>query len=469
MFSPLLRTKREPLVGVNTVLSSQTSHGVFPQALIHLLAALLSTVYLISATNTRADSAPLALTELDLQKVIEINGSELGDVLGESINRLSLEVFKNGKFYSIPSQIDEFDEEGGVYFKKSKIPLDGAPGIVDVNDKLYFMLKDTGDKYTGEAASGGTLIKELELTTDHGVKRYAYLVKDSKLKTDVTHVRFSNELGLLETDYYSITVNPKNALNWDDFQYFDYEGDQDSPLDTMKLRFKAGIISKFAKVTLTNKHLVAKPIAEQIGPIRATAHFKVTVFVFKLPVMKAQVQAHYLPHGFEYTVRLKIPRVRRKLLRDPSLSISFDGNQLNGAEMTTALGSTNNLSAKVDGRQSLDEIGLIEAGVTKEDNWIWVQTHNNMDWVSFVEMPIDSEEEIDFFVVDDPMEKDAPERFLGQSPNIGYKFTEIPVKGWVRMKIKVFMSKKFEASHLAGEMTQIRSQPTLKVNSALSL
>ena len=406
------------------------------------------------------------LTEIEKQKVITLWGADMPDVVGESIRRVSLEVVRNGKFYPIPSQIDEMDVDGNVYFRENKVPLDGNKGIIDNNDQLLFMLKDTGEKIPeGQLRTGGgVVLKEIELTTKNG-KRYAYIVKDSKLTTDVSHVRYSNQLGLLETDYYSITVSPKNALNWDDFQFFNYEGHQDSPLDTMKLRFKSGVVTKWTKVTLTNKNLVAKAVSEQVGPIRATAQFKITVYLLKLPIMRASAQAYYYPHGFDYAVRLKIPTVRRKLLRDPAVYVSFDGNELNGANFTTALGHKNQLSAVVDGKQSIDEIKLMETGVTKSDNWIWVKTNKNLDWVSFAELEEESTEEIAFFVEDDPLKKDAPERFLGQSPNIGYKFTEIPKKGWVRLNIKIFMSESFNDSNLASELTELREIPQISINS----
>lgn len=373
------------------------------------------------------------------QKIVTVLGQDLVKAMGNPISRYSLEIVKRGRYRAIPFQFDEVDIHGSVFFAQSKVPLDGAIGILDANDELLFRAIDAGERRTGEELSSGTVVAEIEVINPYGETRYAYLVEGSRLRSDVAFVRYSKDLGLLETDFYSITVNRKNALMWDDFRYHSYEDGEESPFDVLKIRLITGVVLKFAKVEFNNKNFVAKPVAEKIGPIRATSEFKLSIKFLKLPVLSGRIQAHYLPNSFNYDVRANIPTFRRKFIRDPKVSISFDGNDLAGANIFT-VNQKEGEGGLVDGRISMDEIALMDNMYGKGSNWIMVKTHRNFDWVSSLKFKSDElSTPLGFFLEDDFEKKDKPERFRGQSPNVGYELMDLPKRGDVQLNFSVYL------------------------------
>ena len=111
----------------------------------------------------------------------------------------------------------------------------------------------------------GEVIAEFELQGEQG-NRFVYLVKDSKLRSDEQYVRYSSEMALVETDFYNLSYDTENHLKWKDFSYKNYVGEP--PLDTMKIRFKGGVLSEHLTTSLNNDQIVAEPAGEIIGPIR---------------------------------------------------------------------------------------------------------------------------------------------------------------------------------------------------------
>lgn len=423
--------------------------------------AFLVLIFFLSPIFTSSlMAAEQPLPSLDQRKVITIRGHELPSLLGNPIKQYSLEAVKDGVLKPIPFQIDEYNIEHELYFEALKVPIDGQQGIVDNNDELLFFYSDAGPRKTAFMVASGQIISEIKLTNREGMERYAYVVANSKLSSDVFHVRYSSELGRLETDYFSVTVNPKNALYWDDFQYFSYNGEGDSPLDTMKLRITTGVVTPFPRFTFNNKNLVAKPIGENIGPIRATAMFKVTAKYFYIPVISAYVQAHYLPNGFEYSCRVKIPPLRRSLLTKPIVSLSFDGNRLMGAEIKTAL--QQDRTGIVDGVISQDEKAMIDGGVDEENNWFWITTKHNFDWLTFLDFTTLNKSGLQFYLVDDEHKKDRPERFDGQLPNVGFSLINLPRSGWFKFKSTIYFSDEFDPS-ISQNAERVREMPEITV------
>lgn len=420
-----------------------------------------SLIFLISFFLTSFAMADAqTLSALDQRKVITIKGHELPSLLGNPIDQYSVEAVKDGVLKPIPFQIDEYNIEHELYFEALKVPIDGQKGIVDNNDELLFFYSDAGSRKTDFMVASGKIISEVKLTNREGVVRYVYVVANSKLSSDVYHVRYSSELGKLETDFFSVTVNPKNALYWDDFQYFSYNGEGDSPLDTMKLRISTGVITSFPRWTFNNKNLIAKPVGENIGPIRATAMFKVTARYFYIPLISAYVQAHYLPNGFEYSCRVKIPPLRRSLLNNATVSLSFDGNRLMGSEIKTALQPE--LTGVVDGTISEDEKTMIDRGVDEENNWFWLTTKHNFDWLTFLDFTTLNKSGLQFYLVDDEHKKDRPERFDGQLPNIGFSLINLPRAGWFKFKSTIYFSDGFDES-ISSNAERAREMPEITV------
>lgn len=404
----------------------------------------------------------IPLSNIVAFQTIMLEGADLSKALGEDISTLSLAAVIDDEMEPIPFQIDEYNQGGAVYFDDWSVPISGKKTIFDKADKLLFLQKDTGTKRFPHHLFDGDILAEIALTGEGGEIRYAYLIKGSRLRSDEQYVRYSSEDGLVESDFYSLTYNPENHVEWKDFSIENYEG-VDNPLDTLKLRFESGILTSFNRVVLSNEQLVAKPAQTNSGPIRTTAQLDLTVWMYKLPMLKVSLQIHHYPKSIVYDVRAVMPEARRKLLVNPTISMTLDGNALFGTTVRTAMGPKQ--AVVVDGMISDLERETIEAGATATRNWNWASTHKNLDVLSFFDFVGDSKEPISLVYSDDETLVDNPERFVGQLPNMGYKIEQLPESGFMGFSISLYISNGFKG--LPEYFSRvIRTMPEIQVNSA---
>ncbi len=396
--------------------------------------------FLLIAITCQSYALLPPLRQIDAFKVITVEGEDMPWVLGLPLNELSLAAMVDGVMEPIPFQIDQYNTGGAVYFEGWHVPLAGEPEVMDGTDKLLFLFKDAGARRDPRAPYDGEMVAEILTRDRNGVERFVYLVRNSRLRADEQYVRYSAELGLVETDFYSLRYNPENHLKWDDFSFVNYVGDR--PLDSMKLRLDTGIITPVTGTELNNDQMVALPTGEIIGPIRTTTQLNFTLYVVKLPILKLSMQIHHLPKGLMYDVRGIIPELRRKLLVDPSLTMSLDANQLVGANTYTA--NWTETPAVVDGEISDNEKAMIEAGLDQEHNWIWLTSKRNLDTIAFVDYLGDFNEPMRLLYEDDFEREDPPEVFPGQMPNVGYGITRFPMRGFLGFVVSLFFSDGFE-------------------------
>ena len=416
---------------------------------------------LVLNLNTSAFAINDQLTLVDIQRVVHVPVTKIKSANGEKINGLSLLAYSSGKLIPIPFQIDELDKEGFVFFKSSNVDIDGFSSVFDGKDELLFMLSDAGDRKPSNIKSDGQLLAEISVKTSLGKSLYVYLVKKSRLRSDKDYVRYSEKAGRVETDHYSLQVDPKNALNWVQFNWDEYTGiHPGDPLDTMKIRISAGVGSPLTRLTIGNKEMVAEPLESLDGPIRATTAYRLTAIVLGIPFMRMNMQIRRTSYNISYDVRLVMPKVRRKLLFSPSLTLSLDGNQLYGTEIRTALGPK--APAIVDGEQSNFEDQLIEKGINNEENWIWAHTGDNFDIVSILRIP-HPELPLGFFLVDNDKKKDKPERYLGQLPNVGYLIKDLPTEGLFYIQVNLYFSNNLAGMTPDNYANQMNSSPEISV------
>lgn len=409
----------------------------------------------------RAEEPPALDSQIDEYKPLLIDGENMPAALGKRIETLSLQAVIDGQMEPVPYQIDEYNTGGAVYFKELKVPLDGKQGVLDNNDKLVFLFKDAGPRRESFQVIDGKLLSEIELTDATGVKRYVYLVEGSRLRSEEQYVRYSTDIGQVETDFYSLTYNKQNQLNWDEFSYAAFRGER--PLDTMKIRLNGGLFTEMSTVTLNNKNFVATPIGEHVGPVRTTSQMEITMWMFNLPLLEISYQVHHYPKSMLYDVRVVMPEVRRKILANPMLSMSLDANNLVGATVSTALGPK--ASVKVDGKLSPLEEEFKKSAVTPEQNWLWLSTHRDLDVLAYFNFLGDTREPLSL-VYDDNLEAvDPPERFKGTVPNAGYRIDNFPMSGFFGFVVSIFLSEGYQGSPEAFTQA-VRSMPSVRVLSA---
>lgn len=401
----------------------------------------IPTLLLLSMTISVHCHAMLPpLQPIDAFKVITLEGEDIPWILGLKLEELSLAAMVDGEMEPIPFQIDQYNTGGAVYFEGWHVPMAGSPDLMDATDKILFLFKDAGARRAPRAHYDGEMIAEIVTQDRNGVKRFVYVAHNSRLRSDEQYVRNSAEIGLVETDFYSLRYNQDNHLKWDDFSHINYVGER--PMDALKLRLNTGIMTPVTNAEFDNDQIIALPTGEVIGPIRTTTQLEVNLYVLGVSFIKLSMQVHHYPKSILFDVRGVIPELRRRLIINPTLSMSLDANNLLGAATTTS--AWPDQPAIVDGVVDENEKQMIEAGLDPADNWIWVTSKRNLDILAVIDYLGDFDEPVSLLYEDDLEKEDPPEVFPGQMPNVGYRVEEFPMHGFIGLVVSLFISEGFE-------------------------
>ncbi|OUS25473.1 hypothetical protein A9Q99_21355 [Gammaproteobacteria bacterium 45_16_T64] len=383
------------------------------------------------------------LDEVDAYKTIMIDAKQLDSVIGEDINSLSMAAYNNDYLEPIPYQIDEYNTAGAVYFEGWDVPLAGTPGVLDSEDKLLFLYKDSGPRRKESARYDGGIVHEIRLSGQGVGDRYVYLVKNSRLRSDENYVRYSADEALVETDFYTVTYDKNNHIEWLDFSVLDYESDK-NPFDVLKIRIFTSVLGGLIDLAFNNNDVKLTPKIERIGPIRTTAQMKMSFQFLGMSVLNISMQLHHSIRSLTYDVRSNIPAFRRSFASNPLVFISLEGNDLQGSQIRTANGPES--PAVTDGKMDDIERAHVNNGVDIDNSWIWASTRRNLDFIAFFDFNSEQTEDIDFYYNDDAELSDPPERFLGQLPNVGYRINGIPDDGVFGFVVSVHMSNGFKGN-----------------------
>lgn len=401
------------------------------------------------------------------QKVVEVSAKSLVNRVGLDTSRYSIAVYDTHQLRPIPFQIDEYNVEGTPYFAKTRVPILGDEGKFDGDDRLLFMLEDAGEqmplsvKHNSASLEEGEVLFEFKIGDATGT-RYVYLLLDNPMRSSVDYIRYDPGTGLNETDFYSLSVNKKNLLEWTNLTYNSYEGpNQDSILDTLKLRISGRILLNMASLTLSNRNLKAKLLGYLDGPIRSIVQLKTSIVIAKIPVMNIQVQLHHYPRHIHAISRTKTPRVIPYLFRDPKISVSIDANNLKGSQLYTALSPL--LPAKVDGYLSRDESYLLDNGVDKNHTWLLLRSPFNFQIMTSLDIRKSDQTPVRLLYQDDAKLKNKPERYVGQLPNFGYVIEQIPMESLYYLGVHVYFDDNSIPYDPVVYTEQVRLQPEVTV------
>jgi hypothetical protein len=404
----------------------------------------------------------------DNSRVISLKPEQLPALKGGRISSFSLAAVSGGRMNPIPYQFDERTESGYIHMSslnkklQKDDPLLGTEGFFDENDELLFMLKDAGPRRKNGMATDGKAISEIEIYSSSGERRYVYVVQDARLESDTYYVRYSSELGRVETDYYALKVNPKNAFMWEEFYYDNFDGAHPrQPVDTIKIWMKSNALGG-VPITVHNKHMVAKVIAEKSGPIRSTTEYKLTLTYFKTPLLAMKLQIVHHEQEISYDSQLEIPKVRRRLIAKPVLRLSMDGYDLQGSTIRYKGGPSE--PGIVDGEISEVEKRMRDTAIDyKDDNWVWLDSNYGFMLFSNFKLITDEEAPMKVFYVDDLEGKDKSEFYKGNLPNAGFEITKIPLKGMFRVIVDLKMFSEDLDTGVDKFVELINAEPRVKV------
>lgn len=395
------------------------------------LKASLVFLLLLASQFSIANQNNEELSPVYKRQVSVIKGSQLPMLLGKSFENFSLMVFQDNSFIPVPFQFDDTDEKGFPYVPGGIFEIAGSEGILEEQDELVFMLKDTGQKAPKEAIDKleGKILAEISFQINE-VSRYAYIVEGNSERSEKHYAHFNQETGLISTDKYTLQTKPDDILIWSDLTYVTYQPNT-TIFDTMKLRIRAKL--GFIKATIHNDLIPTKVLAVKKGSVRSLVSVEIKIAILGIKLAKAASVMTFSEEGFTVPVYADIPAIAATL-SDLSMDVSMDFNAFNGAKVRTALGPKQAMIVGSDAGAKPEE-----QKISLEDSWLAGTTGKGFDIYAFFLTYGDFKPKLevlyrDAFWGDKP---DKPERFKGPHPEVGYHIKDVPHSNELLFSIQV--------------------------------
>lgn len=380
----------------------------------------------------------LGVASPSLAQIIQIQGSELPQLVGAKTSQYSFFVSRNGRFDPVPHQWMEYSVEGIPYFHadKSTTPA-GTRDTIDDSDRLLLRKEDGGDKLSGKPLE--QVVGEVRITLPDG-ERYFYAVKNAYRQATQRYVKFDLQKMVVKSTDYALYMDDNNMLVWNDFFYRGYKGSsgqRESILDTLKIRLSAGVFRENSRLTLSNDNL--EPSIDEIieGPLAWQVYATTTLSVARIPVLKIRNYFLLMPQQTDIYARFTLPLIAKTVLQNPGVSISLDGNQLYGGKLVTSW--TGDQVAVTDGKMSDQEKQMVGSPMSGK-NWIWFGTGRGFDILAQLDFREGFEAPARLLYQDDATLANPPERFPGQLPNVGFTIEEIPIGKEFNFLTRLFFS-----------------------------
>lgn len=377
--------------------------------------------------------------ELSPARAIEVSvvkGGLLTPLLGKNSGNYSIMAVVDGQLQAIPFQFDDVNERGFVYAPGGKLKINGQENIIEEQDQLALMYKDTGPQASAELRNSveGKILAEL-IFNDHGRLSYAYVLEGNPQRSPLNYTYFDKDSGLIKTKAYALQVKPKNLLIWEDFIYQGSE--QRSLLDTMKLRVHVKM--GFMKATITNKLIPNRIVAVKNGPVRSIIEMDAGLSVFGIQLATAGASVVVTENTTEFPVYITIPSAASVLADNLLVEISLDFDNLEGMAFRSELGPKEPLIAG-------DKKGNpADYKVDLEHNWLSASSGKNWDIVALFKRDPNFVATLGALYKDQSRgdKADDPERVEGSSPQVGYTAQNIPTGISTFLGIDLFYSPDF--------------------------
>lgn len=404
----------------------------------------------------------LSANELSPARSIEvsvISGEKLPALAGKEFKNYSVMAVTDEKLSPIPYQFDERNSGGFLYAPGGSLTLVGTEGLMDNEDELAFMLKDSGAKATLEQLSGisGKAIAELEI--DLGERsRYAYLIEGSNARSEKHYTHFNKETGLIKTNAYTLQVDPDNLLKWGDFIY-DGTAENKSILDTMKLRINGKL--GFFGATITNKFIPSEIVAVKNGPVRSIIEMDASIGLLGVDVLQMGASVMITENTTQFPVFVTVPKAA-SVLSYLDIEVSLDFDNMEKARYRTQLGPK---EAVIQGGGGADPKDL---KIDLEHNWLSLSSNDNWDIIAFFNRNKDITLTLDPLYKDSGIgdEADKPERVKGSHPQAGYVIKDIPTGVSSTIGIDLYYNKDFwQGNNVEISAEEIQNPAGIIVNS----
>lgn len=399
--------------------------------------------------------------ELSPARAIEVSvikGELLTPLLGNNANNYSVMAVVDAQLQAIPFQFDDVNKRGFIYAPGGKLEIDGQENILEPQDQLALMYKDTGPQAsaTQKNAVEGKILAEISFN-DHGRQSYAYVLEGNSQRSDKSYTYFNKDTGLIKTSAYSLQVKPSNLLVWEDFIY---KGSQTrSLLDTMKLRVHVKM--GFMKATITNRLIPNRIVAVKNGPVRSIIEMDAGLSVFGIQLATAGASVVVTENTTEFPVYITIPSAASVLADNLFVEISLDFDNLKGMAYRSELGPKEPLIAgETKGNPADYKVDL-------EHSWLSASSRKNWDIIALFKRDPNFIATLGALYKDQTRDDDpdGPERVEGSFPQVGYTAQDIPTGISTFLGIDLFYSPDFwQGNNVEAAIEEIKNHIPAQVN-----
>ena len=388
-----------------------------------------------------------------------VKGSAIEKVLGQSSEGYSVMVFNGTELAPIPFQFDDLNDKGFPYVPGGSLAIEGQEGIIEAQDELVFMIRDSGGKAEAEvlAAVDGEVVLELELK-DSNIQRFAYLVKGNQSRSDVRYTHYNQETGLIKTDQFTLETDPDNIFVWSDLMYEGYEP-QKSIWDTMKIRIHARL--GFLKTSLSNRLIPSEVVAVKNGAVRTIISVDATIAILGVQLASAGANVTVTSQTLQFPVHITVPKAAN-ILSDFDIDISLDFHEMDGVKIRSGAGSKQPLIAGEGGIGAGAEPEAL--ALSTENPWLTGTTEQGWDIIAFFVGSDNFVPDLDVLYYDHGRDEveDAPERFEGSYPQVGYIVNELPVGKAIVIGIDLYFDEGFWADgNLEASVEELQNPITV--------
>ncbi len=391
-------------------------------------------------------------------------GAELGALLGRPIRDLGLFASSPTGLAPIPFQIDEREgtapaDAPWVYTLGAYARPDADGGALDANDELVFMARDAGARSDVKPPRATVTLELVVRDPVSGELAYAYLAAfEQHAETSPrAYVHLDVTADSVGTDNYFVATSTSVPISWSDFRIRDSRGQSaQSLLDRYKVRVRALFLLGLVEWNVNEEQLRSVPVGYRAGPIRVIRRVKNSVDAgLGLESAEYLVDNVYYDSAILVPAYVAVPYEPGFFMKDIEIRTSVDfTDAMMGWTFTS---SRNPTPVKIDGVMSPEERAL-DRGDT---DWI-VLARGEQALISRVIRTDSRLARVQrlLYYVDDAARADKPEAAPGQTPEVGFVFSNFAgvTAGSYRTLGEIYVVNGYQRG-LETRFLELRSKP----------
>ncbi|MCW5828795.1 MAG: hypothetical protein KIT79_05715 [Deltaproteobacteria bacterium] len=360
---------------------------------------------------------------------VTVRAAEVPWLIGtQAINLSAFSCFE-GKLMPVPVQVDEVNTEGRIASldPRSRIARDDPPGILDADDEIVFMLRDTGKPCEQERLerARGTLT-EIRITAPYlATPGILYLLSGSQpVAPPALYLRYDSVSSQVSTSAYSWGYAADRPFMTDRVVFADLRGrETQDVMDRFKLRVRVKAVSNLMQLRLNEDEMESDLEGVRAGPIRVTRELAVRVKTVPGFTIPAVVTMQHYERLWRVRVRLRIPGAAALFVNSLDMSLIHDFIDLKGLKLAT---SAVPQGTSIDGRM-LDSERTMEFG---SEPWFYI-AGQGLQLMTSIDLEPGLKLKQAVYLVDDPELREPPESVPGGLPSVGYQFL-----GWENLEAR---------------------------------